>query len=505
MGKDLFVISDLHIGDGGPRDLFSVGGRAEAFRAFVEDVLGRGAELFVLGDLFELWQVNFSRLMLARRGILDALASPLVTYVPGNHDIDLTGFVGTDFLAHPFFRRMSLPFDRVLGGKRFRFFHGHEVDPLNNSESPGWGHMLSVFAGICKEENRSPVLSTGEPVEQALSDTGDALVRVGTQIVSHVRRNVLGVSARGPRDGPTPAQSPGRVIEHARLVRDDLRARGHHVSILGHTHKPGRIGGWYFNSGTWTAPFNPYLHITEDGEVRYCVWERIRGQERPMPEALPEAVLDAPPHAPGRHPRRLGGPSTFSAGLELLPEAERIDLFHPRVWRGLLATALGVVLLATGSSALRVLEDGLLWLFFLDAGLALESARRARFGLLRTLHLVHAAASAALGALAVVRPLFTAEVAVFLMGVWFSLIGAIRAAVSWGSVGRERQWLLLGGAVEAALGIALVLGADALGPRVRHLIAVLFIVHGAAALGAAYHRARVGKRSPRGIPPSRTG
>jgi UDP-2,3-diacylglucosamine pyrophosphatase LpxH len=61
--KDIFVVSDLHIGDGGPRDNFSVDSKAQKFDCFLDYVEDCGADLFVLGDLFEFWQANISRVL----------------------------------------------------------------------------------------------------------------------------------------------------------------------------------------------------------------------------------------------------------------------------------------------------------------------------------------------------------------------------------------------------------------------------------------------------------
>src|SRR5262249_3782890 len=65
--KDIFVISDLHLGDGGARDNFEAGGKTRALRSFLDHVGSEGGELFVLGDLLELWQMNLSVLFVKRR------------------------------------------------------------------------------------------------------------------------------------------------------------------------------------------------------------------------------------------------------------------------------------------------------------------------------------------------------------------------------------------------------------------------------------------------------
>lgn len=284
---DIFVISDLHLGDGGPRDNFEVGNRTQQLRGFLDHVGSERGELFVLGDLFELWQMNFSRMMIHRREVLDHLASTDVTYVPGNHDVDLVHFIGTDFLGHPFFSRMRAPFVRTLGGRRFHFSHGHESDPFNAGDQPGYGRMLSIFGGIFEDMHGAPVLPTGEVVEDMLVRFGESMLAVWRVGLASAQRRLATRAA--PETALTPAQNPDRLIEHVEGVRAALERGGDDVTVLGHTHKAGRIGDWYFNSGSWAGRSNQFLRISPDGHVRYFEWRDGRAVEGAVPLVLPEA------------------------------------------------------------------------------------------------------------------------------------------------------------------------------------------------------------------------
>jgi predicted phosphodiesterase len=44
------------------------------------------------------------------------------------------------------------------------------------------------------------------------------------------------------------------------------------VAIVGHTHKAGAFGDWYFNSGSWTGKTNNFLRISPRGEVMVFDW-----------------------------------------------------------------------------------------------------------------------------------------------------------------------------------------------------------------------------------------
>ena len=154
--RPIFVMSDLHMGDGGARDNFAVGDRERERSLFLDYVAQEQGNLIVLGDLFEFWQMNLSKIVMFRKPLLDRLATMNATYVLGNHDADLDGFVGTGFLPHPLFQRMCGPFERQIGGKRFKFMHGHEVDPVNTGDEPKWDRVFCIIAGMAEDKNGSP-------------------------------------------------------------------------------------------------------------------------------------------------------------------------------------------------------------------------------------------------------------------------------------------------------------------------------------------------------------
>ena len=184
----IFVISDLHMGDGGARDNFPLNNREKELGSFLDYVASQQGELIVLGDLFEFWQMNLSKIVMRRMPLLDRLAAMKATYVVGNHDADLEGFVGTRFLSHPLFQRMSGPFERQIGGKRFKFMHGHEVDPFNKGDEPGKGRIFCIVAGQFEDRNKSPVYPNGHYVEDDLEKIGEGLLGPWTVLASKIGR-----------------------------------------------------------------------------------------------------------------------------------------------------------------------------------------------------------------------------------------------------------------------------------------------------------------------------
>ena len=269
--RPIFVISDLHLGDGGPRDNFAVGDREQEFDRFLEYVERENVQLAINGDFFEFWQINLGNILATRKPLLDRLACLQPVYIPGNHDLAFEPLIGANWLNHPFFERMTRPFQVKLGGQVFRFCHGHEVDPFNKNPHPGWGHMLAIFAGIFEEKNESPILSNDETVEETLESFGTSLLQFWNWAVRKFKVAGKGKSV-SPKDELTPAQNPSRLQQHLDQMRANRGEEGYDIAIVGHTHRPGRFEDWYCNSGSWTDDTNDFLRIDLDGRIQVLKW-----------------------------------------------------------------------------------------------------------------------------------------------------------------------------------------------------------------------------------------
>ena len=126
--KPIFAISDLHIGDKGFRDNFAYSGNERRFLGFLDYVEDCGGEIVIVGDFFELWQANISKVLTSRMWLLDRLEKMNAIYVLGNHDADLCYFIGrSGWLSHPFFENMCKSYHTYRGSKLFEFIHGHIV------------------------------------------------------------------------------------------------------------------------------------------------------------------------------------------------------------------------------------------------------------------------------------------------------------------------------------------------------------------------------------------
>jgi len=271
--RTIYVVSDLHMGDGGPRDNFAFDNKAQQFSLFLDFVQAQNGELFVLGDLFEFWQANISRALRERMSFLDRLAQMQARYVIGNHDADLEELVGTGLLHHPFFERMSGPFTRTIGGKVFQFMHGHELDPFNRDGTPGWGRILAILAGIIEDRKGSPLLSAGGFTEKSLLRAGRGFMWLWNLSVNRFEKSQTRQMPPGFEEFLTPAQYPEKVKGILALYQKDRLRRGYDVLVAGHTHKADSRGGWYYNSGCWVGLRNHFLRIEPDASVFVCEWK----------------------------------------------------------------------------------------------------------------------------------------------------------------------------------------------------------------------------------------
>src|SRR5262249_36296211 len=151
----------------------------------------------------------------------------------------------------------------------------HESDPFNAGDNPGFGRMLSIFGGLFEDQNGSPLLASGENADDVLEQFGESMLMIWRSALLTMKDGAQKLDM-SPNSALTPAQSPDRLVEHVDGIRRDRDKGGYDVAVLGHTHKPGRIGDWYFNSGSWTGPANSFLRISPDGHVRYLEWKARR-------------------------------------------------------------------------------------------------------------------------------------------------------------------------------------------------------------------------------------
>jgi len=123
--QEVWFISDLHLGDGTPSDVFF--GKDRHLIALIETVERRGATLIVGGDAMDFHQAwSFTRILRAHQEVLGAMSKIAqegrLYYIVGNHDYDINLY------------REILRFrvcDELHVGERIKVTHGYEYDPFH--------------------------------------------------------------------------------------------------------------------------------------------------------------------------------------------------------------------------------------------------------------------------------------------------------------------------------------------------------------------------------------
>lgn len=244
-----FCISDLHAADRGPRDSFAYNGREARFDKFLDMVEQIHGRLLILGDLLDFWLVNPGLAITTYLPLLDRLAEMGATWVVGNHDNALAPLLGSKLmLAHPLFQRSCRPFEEVIGGRRFAFLHGHEADPYCCDLNPGIGEITAIISGLLDDRNKGPVHHGHAVADEFVGTLERALTLWRTLTFQH-----------------------GRQTEMVAGVEKYRREKQCDVVVYGHTHEPGCLGDYHFNSGSWARQHDTYVVISDNGQA--SVWE----------------------------------------------------------------------------------------------------------------------------------------------------------------------------------------------------------------------------------------
>jgi len=269
-GTAVFVVSDLHMGDRSRMDNLHRAGRESLFNSFLSYVERQNGQLIILGDFFELLRYPMESILVQRRDLLDHLAAMKAVYVPGNHDEDAFSLVDPYCPLHPFFTRITDAFTQRIGDRRFRFMHGHEIDPLVNAGWRNLGRMIGAMTHRyeLRQESRATARSAlGQPLA-----SNDPIVRLRVRLRRRVNKALqeghVRTSAEKVRLLTRQIRTQHMITHYCGDRAEDL----YDVVIVGHTHHAAAFGDWFFNSGSWTGRSSDFLTISPKGEVEVLRW-----------------------------------------------------------------------------------------------------------------------------------------------------------------------------------------------------------------------------------------
>lgn len=267
----MFVVSDLHMGDRSPKDNLRQGNRETMFDQFLAYVADQRGQLVLLGDVFELLRYPLDSIIARRQGLLDHLARMDTVYVPGNHDQDLTSLIGAGDPPHPFFHRTSHAFVHQVGDRRFKFMHGHEVDPMITSSTQSITRMIGAVAYLLEFRQGTCILSN-DAITDALLEIGEHALELWSRLTRRMNRALRECYNRMPAEQMTLLSRHARTCRMLGRYHQDKAKGLYDVAIVGHTHKAGTFHNWYFNSGSWTGSHSNFLRISPDGNVAVFDW-----------------------------------------------------------------------------------------------------------------------------------------------------------------------------------------------------------------------------------------
>ncbi|MDH7515574.1 MAG: UDP-2,3-diacylglucosamine diphosphatase [Bacteroidota bacterium] len=221
----IYFISDVHLGADPPAEEQD---RLERLLAFLNVIREQGADLCIVGDLFDFWFEYRHVLPRGSHRVVTALEDIVhrggcVRYLPGNHDFAIDGFFSRDIGVTIEQQRAVFRHD----GKTFYVHHGDGLCPRDTG--------YRIIRGILRNRFAQWGFRWLHP------DIGFAVAR----IASRSSRAYTASKEYGAEDG---------MLEEARK----RIAEGADFVVMGHRHRPEMVriaNGVYVNLGDWITHF----------------------------------------------------------------------------------------------------------------------------------------------------------------------------------------------------------------------------------------------------------
>ena len=270
----IYIVSDLHLGDGTRSDIFL--GKDRELMRFLDQVRAERAHLVIAGDAIDFHQAfSMSRVLKAHARLMGELCSLAesngVTYLWGNHDYDISLF------------KDLLRFDvcsSLLIGDQVLVQHGYQYDPhigpnLDQTHVHTMGHHLV---------ERALKTWIRLPIENFYTRTNRLAFWA-----FHAWANLVDLADRGWTALGHPEVMRGlqtmvyywtqnQIGDAGMLfsgVTKDFSALPYSVLVTGHSHLPGVVqlssGQRYVNTGSWTFSSAQYA-LWDHGAISVRDW-----------------------------------------------------------------------------------------------------------------------------------------------------------------------------------------------------------------------------------------
>lgn len=273
--RGVYLISDLHLGDGTRSDSFL--GKDKQLVRFLDRVRDEDARLVIVGDAIDFHQAwSMSRVLRAHARLMGELArmaeSHGVIYIWGNHDYDISLF--RDLLRFDVCSTLWIGDDVVVR-------HGYEYDPFigpNLDQTHVATRVHHLAERLLDTWIRLPIENFDTRANRvAFWIFHKIAVAVDLQRRVAARLGWPGVGERARRTlwywTQNQLGNPACMIDGARaFLEGDDRAR---TLVCGHSHLPGKVpfgsGRTYVNTGSWTFDSAQYAHL-EQGSIEVRDW-----------------------------------------------------------------------------------------------------------------------------------------------------------------------------------------------------------------------------------------
>ena len=253
LGKDIYIISDLHIGDQSATDNFySVRDRFLSFLDYFESL--DNSVLVLNGDIFEFWQSSMTDVFYNNSELIQRFIKNNAIFIAGNHDYEMLTLAKMPEHSK-FIKRIASDIHLSINGKQIKIMHGHEFDPFNQpGKSAFTGKMMALlFANLETSNPSSGIEGWNQKYVEPI-----------------VRQIILGTSLLYKKLFTNNPRLNGWL---------DIALEEYHKEnpdqtiVAGHIHKAGWWNDFYVNSGTWQEDEEAhYIKIDTSGDIRVFHW-----------------------------------------------------------------------------------------------------------------------------------------------------------------------------------------------------------------------------------------
>jgi UDP-2,3-diacylglucosamine pyrophosphatase LpxH len=278
--QKIWFVSDLHLGDGTPSDVFF--GKDRHLMALVNACDREGAVLVVVGDAMDFHQAwTFTRILRAHQELLSTLSrlgrAGRLLYVVGNHDYDISLY------------RQILNFrvcDELHVGDRILVQHGFQYDPFIGTTLEGSHvatkvhHLLERYLDTWIRIPLGEFYSMGNRIVFWIVHKLALMFYAMSVVLGWfgMHRSLEGVEKQLNYWARSNMGDPMCIF---RPIQDRLMHDRWPYILCGHSHLPGLVpigphGRAYVNTGSWSFASSHY--VTWDGQS-FRVRDWLTGRE----------------------------------------------------------------------------------------------------------------------------------------------------------------------------------------------------------------------------------